>query len=91
MLQVALEEVEPAKPVQVTAENQHESLAQVMTPLWQLPYPEQLKLKRKWCYDVLKALRNKFIRETKLGKGRIANCKVDHVRPSVSYYSLSIE
>ncbi|XP_063235224.1 tRNA (uracil-5-)-methyltransferase homolog B-like [Bacillus rossius redtenbacheri] len=43
----------------VTAENQYECLADVMTPLWKLPYSEQLQLKQSWSTSVVKALASK--------------------------------
>ncbi|XP_046391848.1 tRNA (uracil(54)-C(5))-methyltransferase homolog-B-like isoform X2 [Ischnura elegans] len=52
-----------AVPRVITEENQHECLAQVVTPLWNLPYGEQLALKQKWAAHVLNVLRKNLEKE----------------------------
>ncbi|KAJ9585823.1 hypothetical protein L9F63_020525, partial [Diploptera punctata] len=80
--EVAVHELTSKVTPHVTPDTQHECIARVITPLWQLPYPEQLKLKWNWAHNVLKIVRSKFMKEKIRGKGRIANCKVHRVEPS---------
>nr|CAD7586336.1 unnamed protein product [Timema genevievae] len=51
---------EPFQSPFVTPENQHERLADVVTPLWRLPYEEQLQHKYKWALSVVKQFTTKL-------------------------------
>ncbi|KAG8227640.1 hypothetical protein J437_LFUL008717, partial [Ladona fulva] len=50
-------------PDVITTENQHDCLAQVVTPLSNMPYQEQLALKGKWAKHVLKIFQNELRNE----------------------------
>ncbi|XP_071439985.1 tRNA (uracil-5-)-methyltransferase homolog B-like [Hetaerina americana] len=50
-------------PEIITAENQYDCLAQVVTPLWKIPYREQLQLKQRWAVYVIALLRKKLEKE----------------------------
>ncbi|XP_066973393.1 tRNA (uracil-5-)-methyltransferase homolog B-like [Macrobrachium rosenbergii] len=68
----------------VTAENQYERLAQVVTPLYQVPYGQQLKMKQGKVNEIMKALGEKLksinAPITRLKKG--LPCPVEPIRPS---------
>nr|CAD7200133.1 unnamed protein product [Timema douglasi] len=51
---------EPLLSPIVTPENQHERLADVVTPLWRLPYEEQLQHKYNWALSVVKQFTTKL-------------------------------
>jgi hypothetical protein len=80
---VALPVPEHISPAQVTSENQYESLAAVVTPLWQTPYEEQLAIKLKWSQNVMQNVVNKLYKQTNR-KFKKISYKLHHVKPSVS-------
>lgn len=45
----------------VTQENQHEILANVITPLWKLDYCEQILMKKKWSKGILNTIKTKHL------------------------------
>jgi hypothetical protein len=83
-IQVLLPASERASPAQVTAENQYDSLAGVVTPLWQVPYEEQLQIKRKWSQGILQNIIKKLRDHTNSKKVKKSSCRLHYVKPSVS-------
>jgi len=83
-IQVLLPASERASPAQVTAENQYDSLAGVVTPLWQVPYQEQLQMKRKWSQGILQNIIKKLRDHTNSKKVKKSSCRLHYVKPSVS-------
>jgi hypothetical protein len=82
-VQVALPVSEHISPSQVTAENQYERLAAVMTPLWQKPYNEQLAIKFQWSQNVMQNVVKKLYNQTKRNFKKISY-RLHRVKPSVS-------
>jgi type II restriction/modification system DNA methylase subunit YeeA len=83
-VQVPLPATESISPAQVTADNQYESLASTVTPLWQTPYQEQLEIKLKWSQSVIQNFVKKLNEQTKDKKVKNISYKLHHVKPSVS-------
>lgn len=77
-------ETECVSPTQVTSDNQYDSLAGVVTPLWQVPYQEQLQIKWKWSQTVLENFVKKLRDQTKSKKVKKISYKLHQVKPSVS-------
>lgn len=82
--QVALPVSDYVTPEEVTAENQYDSLARVVTPLWQIPYEEQLQLKLKWSQNVVRNFMKKLHVQTSSKKVRKFAYRLKGVKPSVS-------
>ena len=83
-VQVALPVSDCVTPDEVTAENQHDSLARVVTPLWQIPYEEQLQIKLKWSRNVVQNFIKKLLVQTSSKKVRRISYRLRGVKPSVS-------
>ena len=83
-VQVALPLSDCVTPEEVTAENQYDSLARVVTPLWQIPYEEQLQVKLKWSRNVMRNFIKKLRVQTSSKKVRKISYKLQGVKPSVS-------
>lgn len=83
-VQVALPVSDYVTPEEVTAENQYDSLARVVTPLWQIPYEEQLQIKLKWSRNVVKNFIKKLHVQTSSKKVRKFSYRLKGVKPSVS-------
>ncbi|XP_064629031.1 tRNA (uracil-5-)-methyltransferase homolog B-like [Lineus longissimus] len=64
------------QPPPVTAENQYEMVAKSTTPLYDIPYEEQLKIKTKYMQYVLKTLANQLLHNH---KGLKLQSLVDHI------------
>ncbi|XP_021921005.1 tRNA (uracil(54)-C(5))-methyltransferase homolog [Zootermopsis nevadensis] len=79
---VPLLETECVSPTQVTSDNQYDSLAGVVTPLWQVPYQEQLQIKWKWSQTVLENFVKKLRDQTKRKKVKKISYKLHQVKPS---------
>jgi hypothetical protein len=82
--QVPLLASERISPTQVTADNQYDILAGVVTPLWQVPYQEQLDIKWKWSQHVLENFIKKLRDRTKGKKVKKISYRLHQVKPSVS-------
>jgi hypothetical protein len=83
-VQVALPVSDYVSPEEVTAENQYDSLARVITPLWQIPYEEQLQIKLKWCRSVMRNFTKKLHVQSSGKKVSKISFRLHNVRPSVS-------
>jgi predicted metallopeptidase len=84
LVQVPLPVPDHISPAQVTAENQYESLAAVVTPLWQTPYKEQLAIKLQWSQSVMQNVVKKLHRQAKSKNVKRILYRLHHVKPSVS-------
>lgn len=71
----------PKLPEHVTAENQHECLAEVVTPLWRVPYEEQLQLKFQWTKNVVSLIKSK-LKSRSHKHNRMRMCRINKVLPS---------
>jgi 4-diphosphocytidyl-2C-methyl-D-erythritol kinase len=83
-VQVPLPVSEHISPAQVTAENQYDSLAAVVTPLWQTPYNEQLAIKFQWSHNVMQNVVKKLYKQMKNRNFKKISYRLHHVKPSVS-------
>jgi len=55
-----------------------------MTPLWKMPYNEQLREKHKWSQNAVRMI-NERVNINRKGKRRLSvTPKIYHVKPSVS-------
>lgn len=79
---VALPVSDYVTPEEVTAENQYDSLARVVTPLWQVPYEEQLQIKLKWSQNVTQNFIKKLRVQTSSKKVRKVSYRLQDVKPS---------
>lgn len=69
-------------PDEVTSENQFDSLARVVTPLWQTPYEEQLQIKLRWSQTVMQNFIKKLRVRTSSKKLRKISYRLHGVKPS---------
>ena len=83
-VQVAFRVSDYVTPEEVTAGNQYDSLARVVTPLWQIPYDEQLQIKLKWSQNVIRNFIKKLNVQTSSKKVRKISYRLQGVNPSVS-------
>jgi hypothetical protein len=83
-VQVPLAVPDHISPAQVTAENQYDSLAAVVTPLWQTPYKEQLEIKFQWSQSVMQNVVKKIYKEAKRKNVKKISYRLHRVKPSVS-------
>jgi hypothetical protein len=83
-VQVALPVPEHVSSSQVTAENQYESLAAVVTPLCQTPYKEQLAIKLRWSQSVMQNVVKKICKQMKSRNVKKISYRLHDVKPSVS-------
>jgi len=83
-VQVAFPVSDYVTPDEVTAENQYDSLARVVTPLWHIPYEEQLQIKLKWSQNVMQNFIKKLHVQTSSKKVRKFSYRLKGVKPSVS-------
>lgn len=77
-------EVSPPITKPITSEDQYERLAQAVTPLYQVPYSKQLKIKERNVYEILKTLTRRLTdvqAPFQKVSGRLP-CPVEPVRPS---------
>jgi hypothetical protein len=82
--QVPLAASQRVSPTEVTADNQYDSLAGVVTPLWQVPYQEQLEIKQKWSRSILWNFIKKLCDHTKGKRVKKISYRLHQVKPSVS-------
>jgi hypothetical protein len=87
---VALHVSDYVSPEEVTPENQHDCLARVITPLWQMPYKEQLHIKLKWSQNVTQNFIKKLRVQTSGKKLRKVSYRLHGVKPSVSGMNRSL-
>ncbi|XP_049852881.1 tRNA (uracil-5-)-methyltransferase homolog B-like [Schistocerca gregaria] len=73
--------VVPKIPEHVTAENQYECLAEVVTPLWRIPYEQQLELKFQWTKHVVSLIKSK-LKPHSHKHNHLKMCRVNNVLPS---------
>jgi hypothetical protein len=83
-VQVAFPVSDYVPPDEVTSENQFDSLARVVTPLWQTPYEEQLQIKLRWSQTVMQNFIKKLRVRTSSKKLRKISYRLHGVKPSVS-------
>ncbi|PNF20223.1 hypothetical protein B7P43_G16181 [Cryptotermes secundus] len=73
---------EHVSPSQVTAENQYECIAAVVTPLWQTPYKEQLAIKLQWSQSVMWNVVKKICKQRKSWNVKKFSYRLHRVKPS---------
>lgn len=83
-VQVPLPVPEHVSPSQVTAENQYECIAAVVTPLWQTPYKEQLAIKLQWSQSLMWNVVKKICKQRKSWNVKKFSYRLHRVKPSVS-------
>ncbi|XP_067001554.2 tRNA (uracil-5-)-methyltransferase homolog B isoform X2 [Anabrus simplex] len=67
---------------QITPESQYECLADVMTPLWQVPYTEQLNIKNNWTEGIVKNLASKLKSSHISRKNKYRYPTIEEIKPS---------
>ncbi|KAK7788348.1 hypothetical protein R5R35_014586 [Gryllus longicercus] len=75
-------EISHAEGSAVTISNQFELLSDVMTPLWKMPYDEQLRAKHNWSQSVVRMI-NERVNANRKEKRRLnVTPKIYHVKSS---------